>query len=110
MQTQTQTSRRNLPPLDADSIRFFRSILGLDGEKDVESPLPGRHRNRNSNRNENINTNTNYFKARRTLDDSLNTGRNRNVNTNTNVNSNSNRHRELDSAIDQFDFSDEEEA
>ncbi|KAL6428764.1 hypothetical protein ACFW04_007970 [Cataglyphis niger] len=109
---ETQISRRNLPAnLDADSVLFLRSILGLDGEKDAESSSSGKHRNKNSNRNENINSNVNYLKARRTLNDilPLNVGRNRNVNSNSNFNVNTNSNK-LDATVDSFDLSDEEGA
>lgn len=101
---QTQSRRRNLSTLDAESIAFLRTILALDGE----SSLSGKHRNRNRNENINTNINTNYLKARRTLNDAaLNLGRNRNVNSNLNVNTNTNK---LDPSVDPFDVSDEEEA
>ncbi|KAM0731098.1 hypothetical protein ACS0PU_002158 [Formica fusca] len=118
---ETQITRRNVAPLDSNSIRILRTALGLDDDKDIEPPFKPfrpvtqrtKDKNRNENKNANINTNTNFnanhFNVRRTLDDisHLNKGHNQNVNTNYNVNTNLNKHRNI---MDLLDFSDEEEA
>lgn len=120
---QTQITRRNVAPLDSNSIRILRTALGFDDDKEIEPPFKPftfrpvtqrtKDKNHNENKNANINTNTNFnanhFNVRRTLDDisHLNKGHNQNVNTNYNVNTNLNKHRNI---MDLLDFSDEEEA